>query len=203
VVVVGSIDRRDPLACRGAPVRARPRDDQPMARWPISDESARAMYAGGRADDTARWYARWWGRVFALGLFPRRWVTLEVPGRVTGEVRSVPLGMADHGGRWYLVSMLGECNWVRNARANDGRVVLRRRHRVRCRLVEVPPAERAPILRRYVDKVPGGRPHVQVAKGAPLAEFASIADCHPVFAVLRDSPAGTVPWSTRRFPVRR
>lgn len=174
-----------------------------MARWPISDERARAMYAGGRGDQTARWYARWWGRVFALGLFPRRWVTLEVPGRVTGRVQRVPLGMADHDGRWHLVSMLGECNWVRNARANDGYVVLRRRRRVRCRLVEVPPADRGPILRRYVEKVPGGRPHIPVPNGAPLAEFTAIADRYPVFAVLRETSAGSVPWSTRRMPLAR
>ncbi|MDY7102983.1 MAG: nitroreductase/quinone reductase family protein [Actinomycetota bacterium] len=171
-----------------------------MARWPISDDDARAMYAGGRADDTARWYARLWGRIFAIGLFPRRWVTLEVPGRVTGRLQRVPLGMADENGRWYLVSMLGECNWVRNTRANQGHVVLRRRRAVNCRLVEVPPSERAPMLRRYVAKVPGGRPHIPVPKGAPLAEFAAVADRFPVFAVLRETSTGMAAWSTRRSP---
>jgi hypothetical protein len=54
-----------------------------------------------------------------------------------------------------------------------------------CRLVEVPVDERAPILRRYLDKVPGGRPHIPVEPGAPLAEFEAIAASYPVFEVLR------------------
>lgn len=154
-----------------------------MARWPISDHAAREMYAGGSGNADARWYARWWGRVFGAGLFPRRWVRLEVPGRTTGRMTSFPLGMADVDGRWYLVSMLGECNWVANVRAAEGCAVLRRRRRRRVCLTEVPPAQRAPILRRYVDKVPGGRPHVAVPRGAPLAQFAAVAPDHPVFEV--------------------
>lgn len=159
-----------------------------MARWPISDRDARTMYAGGRGDETARWHARFWGRLFSAGLLPRRWVVLEVVGRKSGRTTSFPLGMADVDGRWYLVSMLGECHWVANVRAADGHAVLRRRRARAVRLVEVPTVDRAPILRRYIDKVPGGRPHIPVAKGAPLAEFAAVADRHPVFEVL-DAPA--------------
>ena len=155
-----------------------------MPRWSISDEAAREMYTGGRGNETARWYARLWNRVFAMGVLPRRWVTLEVRGRRSGRTTSFPLGMADVDGRWYLVSMLGECSWVANVRAADGEVVLRRRRRRRVRLVEVPVERRAPILQRYLDKVPGGRPHIAVPRGAPVGEFARIAGDHPVFEVL-------------------
>ena len=80
----------------------------------ISDKALRAMYAGGRGNATARRYARTWAAVLGAGLAPRRWVTLEVPGRRTGRTTRFPLGMADWRGAWYLVSMLGEdCNWVR------------------------------------------------------------------------------------------
>jgi deazaflavin-dependent oxidoreductase (nitroreductase family) len=142
------------------------------------------MYAGGRADETARWYARLWTRIFRTGLLPRRWVVLEVTGRRSGQTRSFPLGMADVDGRWYLVSMLGECNWVANVRAAGGQVVVRRHRRRAARLAEVPVAERAAILRRYVEKVPGARPHVPVARNATLAEFAAVADRYPVFEVV-------------------
>ena len=154
-----------------------------MPRWPISDEAAREMYAGGHGNETARWWARMWMRVFRLGLLPRRWVTLEVPGRKTGRTTLFPLGMADVDGHWYLVSMLGECSWVANVRAAGGDVVLRRRRRRPVHLVEVPDERRGPILRRYVGKVPGGRPHIPVRRGAPVAEFALIADRYPVFEV--------------------
>jgi deazaflavin-dependent oxidoreductase (nitroreductase family) len=151
-----------------------------------SDESLRRMYPGGRGDATARRYARWWARVFTLGLFPRRWVTLEVAGRKSGKPTRFPLGMADLDGEWYLVSMLGErCNWVRNVRAANGEVVLRRFLARRCRLVEVPVADRAPILKRYLQKVPGGRPHIPVSPSAPLADFEAIAPEFPVFRVTR------------------
>jgi hypothetical protein len=93
--------------------------------------------------------------------------------------------MADWDGRWYLVSMLGEdCNWVRNVRAASGRAVLRRRRPVACQLAEVPAAERPEIIRRYLQKVPGGRPHIPVSKDAPLPEFAAISPRYPVFRVI-------------------
>jgi hypothetical protein len=156
-----------------------------LPRWPVSDERARAMYAGGRGDSEARWFARLWGRTFALGLFPRRWVALEVPGRRSGVVRRVPLGMADVDGRWYLVSMLGECNWVRNVRAADGHAALRRRRARPVRLVELPDGPtRAVVLQRYVEKAPGARPHVPVPPDAPLERFAEVADRYPMFEVL-------------------
>ncbi|KKK07788.1 hypothetical protein LQ51_00640 [Micromonospora sp. HK10] len=149
------------------------------------------MYAGGRADATARRFARVWAVVLGAGLLPRRWVTLEVPGRRTGRRTRFPLGMADWQGEWYLVPMLGgDCNWVRNVRAAGGRATIRHGRARACRLVEVPVAERAPILKRYLQKVPGARPHMPVDRHAPLAEFAAIAPRYPAFRVVLDPGAG-------------
>jgi hypothetical protein len=154
--------------------------------WPFSDDDLRAMYVGGRGNATARRFARFWAAVQGLGLLPRRWVTLEVPGRTSGRTTSFPLGMADLDGKWYLVSMLGEhCHWVLNARAAGGRVVLRRGRRRAVQLVEVPVEQRAPVIKRYLEKVPGGRPHIPVDRHAPVADFESIAADHPVFRVDR------------------
>ena len=142
------------------------------------------MYAGGRGDTTARRFARLWATVFALGLAPKRWVTLEVVGRHSGQVVRFPLGMADWDGEWYLVSMLGEkCNWVKNVRAASGRATLRHRRAIACHLVEIPARERPPILRRYLDTVPGARPHVPIDRHAPVAEFVAISSRYPVFRV--------------------
>src|SRR5215469_2887816 len=129
-----------------------------MGNWPFSDATLRAMYRGGKANATARRLSRLWATVFGWGLQPRRWVTLEVPGRSTGRTTRFPLGMAQADGQWYLVSMLGEdCNWVKNVRAAGGTVTLRRRHGEVCRLVEIPPPDRAPIIKRYLAQVPGAR----------------------------------------------
>jgi deazaflavin-dependent oxidoreductase (nitroreductase family) len=153
--------------------------------WLLTDERLRAMYKGGRGDRTARAFARLWAGVIAYGPLPPRWVTLEVAGRRTGKTARFPLGMADVGGQWYLVSMLGEgCHWVRNVRAARGDVMLRSRGRARrCRLVEVPVEQRAAILRRYVQKVPGARPHIPVDRHAPTTDFVGISSRYPVFRV--------------------
>ena len=37
-----------------------------MTRWPISDEAALVMYAGGHGNETARWWARLWTRVSSV-----------------------------------------------------------------------------------------------------------------------------------------
>ncbi|WP_422392112.1 nitroreductase/quinone reductase family protein [Nakamurella antarctica] len=142
------------------------------------------MYAGGHGNATARRFAQFWATVQSAGVVPKRWVTLEVVGRRTGRITRFPLGMADCNGNWYVVSMLGnDCNWVRNVRAAGGFVTIRHGRSMARRLVEVPVDERAPILRRYLQKVPGARPHMPVRPGAPLAEFELIASDYPVFRV--------------------
>jgi polyisoprenoid-binding protein YceI len=142
------------------------------------------MYAGGRGNATARRYARFWAAVFGAGVSPRRWITLEVAGRRTGRLTRFPLGMADWQGHWYLVSMLGAgCNWVRNVRAAGGLATIRHGRAQACRLVEVPADERAPILKRYLQQVPGARPHMAVDRRAPLPAFEAIAANYPTFRV--------------------
>jgi deazaflavin-dependent oxidoreductase (nitroreductase family) len=121
----------------------------------------------------------------AAGIGPERGQTLEVRGRSSGQPRTVPVVVADLGGRRYLVSMLGErAGWVANVRAAQGAATLiARRDREDVRLVEVPVEDRAPILRRYLQLAPGGRPHIPVDRHAPEAAFRDIAPDFPVFAV--------------------
>jgi F420H(2)-dependent quinone reductase len=169
-----------------------------MGTWPHSEERLRAMYAGGRGGQTAQRFSRLWATVFGLGLAPRRWVTLEVRGRRSGKIVRFPLGMADWDGQWYLVPMLGgQCNWVLNVRAAGGRAVLRHRRRVACRLAEVPVSQRAVLIRRYLQQVPGARPHIAVGLHAELAEFEAIAPLYPVFQVVPYDPRQNL-----RLPVR-
>jgi deazaflavin-dependent oxidoreductase (nitroreductase family) len=169
-----------------------------MGRWPYSNDDLRAMYAGGRGNATARRFARFWAAVLGTGLAPGRWVTLEVPGRRTGRLTRFPLGMADWQGNWYLVSMLGQnCNWVRNVRAAGGRATIRHGRARPCHLVEVPAEERAPILKRYLRKVPGARPHLPVDRHAPLTEFEAIAADYPAFRVDIESLPNHAPEESR------
>lgn len=172
-----------------------------MNSWPISGERLRAMYAGGRADATARRLARLWAAIFRLGLMPRRWVTLEVTGRRSGRTTRFPLGMARLDGHWYLVSMLGEgCNWVQNVRAAHGLVTLRHGSAMRCLLQEVPIDERSPVLKRYLRQVPGARPHIPVSRDADVTDFDAIASRYPVFLVTpgASSKSRALPSGSRR-----
>lgn len=157
-----------------------------MRLWPIhTDDELRHMYQGNRGNETARKYARFWAAAFSLGVMPRRWVTLEVVGRNSGQLTRFPLGMATQGGRSYLVSMLGDdCNWVKNVRAANGEVVIRHRRARPCRLVEVDASQRAPLIKLYLEQVPGARPHIRIDRRANVSEFESVASSTPVFRVL-------------------
>jgi deazaflavin-dependent oxidoreductase (nitroreductase family) len=111
--------------------------------------------------------------------------TLEVTGRKSGRTISLPVVLAIVDGQRYLVSMLGDnVNWVQNVRAAGGKAVLRSGRREPVQLEEVPADQRAPILRAYLQRAPGARPHVPVNKDAPLAEFQRVATGFPVFRVV-------------------
>ena len=175
-----------------------------MASWPFSDDRLREMYAAGRADATARRLARMWASVFSLGLAPARWVTLEVAGRKSGQPTRFPLGMADLDGQWFLVPMLGgQCNWVQNVRAAHGRAVIRHSRAMACTLTEIPVGDRPPVLKRYLQKVPGARPHIPVNPDAEITEFAAVAARYPVFLVAPDLPRSEHGAGTQRKPSGR
>ena len=126
-------------------------------------------------------------QVHALGVLPNYAVTLEVVGRRSGRALAFPLVMVVGGGERYLVSMLGtEVEWVRNLRAAHGRALLRHGRRESVLLEEVPVEQRAPLLKAYLRRAPGARPHMPVDKDAPLEEFAAIAPRIPVFRVVVD-----------------
>jgi deazaflavin-dependent oxidoreductase (nitroreductase family) len=156
------------------------------------DYSRRTRY---RPPPAAYLRAQWLGPLLAgLGLVPRYVVILEVAGRRSGLIRRTTLVQVRHEGEHYVVALAGESEWVRNVRAAGGRVVLARRHRRAATLVEVPPADRAPVLRAYLLRAGRrfGTPAVTsearyyfgVSAHPSLAELASVADHYPGFRVL-------------------
>src|SRR5215213_8235262 len=79
---------------------AGPRDDFPARE--LLTKAERWLYPGGRPSRLGRLLNRGWAIVHASGLLPRRYVTLEVPGRRTGRLRKFPLVVADYQGDRYL-----------------------------------------------------------------------------------------------------
>jgi hypothetical protein len=145
----------------------------------------RWLYRGQRPNRLAKILNRAWAALGSSGVASNYLVTLEVTGRKSGRVISLPVVIALVDGQRYLVSMLGEdVAWVRNTRAAGGKVVLRHGRREEVRLEEVPAGQRAPILKAYLQRAPGARPHIPVDKDAPLPEFEKVAAAFPVFRVL-------------------
>jgi deazaflavin-dependent oxidoreductase (nitroreductase family) len=128
--------------------------------------------------------------VASLGVAPNYFVALEVTGRKSGRTISLPVVLAIVDGQRYLVSMLGEnAQWVQNVRAAGGKAVLRSGGREEVQLEEVPAGQRAPILKAYLRRAPGARPHVPVNKDAALAEFQRVAAEFPVFRLASNKTA--------------
>src|SRR5437867_9414182 len=144
----------------------------------------RWLYRGQRPNWIARIMNRASAAVASSGIASNYLVTLEVTGRKSGRIFSLPLVMAVVDGQRYLVSMLGDnVQWVHNVRAAGGKAVLRHGRLEEIRLEEVPAGQRAPILKAYLQRAPGARPHVPVNKDAALSEFEKIAAAFPVFRV--------------------
>src|SRR5260370_41789654 len=100
-----------------------------------SGDFTRWLYRGQRPHRIARILNRACAFVSSSGLTPNYLVTLEVVGRKSGQMVSLPVVIAVFNGQRYLVSMLGEwANWVQNVRAAGGRAVLHSAGRERVRL---------------------------------------------------------------------
>lgn len=144
--------------------------------------------------------ARWYRRLnkagvllTSLGLTPRGVVTLEVRGRTSGKVRRVPVLVTRHNSDDYLVALAGEAQWVRNVRAADGRVVIRRRRARKAHLEEIPTDDRAEIIAAYLDagRVRGGedtrsyqaRYYFGLSADPSIDEIDAVVEHYPIFRI--------------------
>ncbi|UJW34629.1 nitroreductase family deazaflavin-dependent oxidoreductase [Saccharothrix sp. AJ9571] len=112
---------------------------------------------------------------------------LTVVGRKSGRPRSTPVTPYEVDGERYLLGGYPGADWVRNARvAGEGTLAHGRRKR-RVRLIEVPVADRGPMLRAFPEKVPNGVDMMvkagAVTEGSP-EEFEAKADRFAVFRVV-------------------
>ena len=145
----------------------------------------RLFYRDGRPNIAGRVFGDFWTLAGGLGLTPSYLVALETTGYRTGRARSIPVVIGEFEGERYIVSMLGERSpWVRNVRAAEGRAIIRHGRRREIRLVEIPPAERAPLIKAYLRRAVGARPHIPVDHSAPVEAFEEIAADYPVFRIL-------------------
>jgi deazaflavin-dependent oxidoreductase (nitroreductase family) len=111
-------------------------------------------------------------------------------GRRRVKPRTTPVSTLTVGGQRYVIGGHAAGDWVRNARAaGEGELAYGRR-RERVRLVDLPEAERGPVLREFPTQVPHGVSMFMktgvVAEPTPDG-FAAAA---PRVAVFRIQPLG-------------
>jgi deazaflavin-dependent oxidoreductase (nitroreductase family) len=129
------------------------------------------------------------GALVGLGIGPSHMRVLEVRGRKSGKLYSLPVDLLSAGGTLYLVAPRGYTEWVRNAEV-AGAITLRRGSRAeRYRLRALSEAEKPPILKAYLD---GFRREVQryfpVPAGSPPEAFAPHAPRYPAFELTPERP---------------
>ena len=132
-----------------------------------------------------RLFNRAFGSLVCLGLGFEHTYLLEVRGRKSGKIYSMPVDLLTENGKQYLVAPRGYTQWVRNAEV-AGEVRLRKGRQVQAfRLQTLSEAERPPILKAYLDRF---RREVQrffpMPAGSPVEVFAPLAHRYPAFELL-------------------
>ncbi len=111
---------------------------------------------------------------------------LEVRGRSSGLPRRTPVNLLRLDGHEYLVSPRGETQWVRNIRADSGRLALLLGRRRDERLAaELEGDDKLPVLRAYLRKwkMEAGAFFDGVSADSDDGELRRVAPAHPVFVL--------------------
>jgi deazaflavin-dependent oxidoreductase (nitroreductase family) len=143
----------------------------------------------------ARAVNRFYGWLTRLGLSMPYSFLLSVPGRKTGETRSVPVNLLRQNGRLFLVATRGHTQWARNAQASGKITLIRGRLRTEFSLRVVPESDKPAVLKSYLSRYQwmAGR-FFPVRAGSPLAAFESIAARYPVYELIQmrsENPPGS------------
>lgn len=120
-----------------------------------------------------------------LGVGARGGRILHVRGRRSGEWRTVPVNPLTLDGQRYLVAPRGQTEWVRNLRAaGTGRLQLGRRTED-FTATELADADKAPIIRAYLDKwaAETQRFFGDLTAASTDDEIAAVAPGFPVFRI--------------------
>jgi deazaflavin-dependent oxidoreductase (nitroreductase family) len=122
------------------------------------------------------------GFLVGLGLSPSYNYLLEVRGRKSGKLHSIPVNLVELKGKQFLVAPRGRTQWVRNAEA-AGEVTLKKRGmRHKFRLRPLVDSEKPELLKAYLTRhrIAVHR-FFPVPPEAPVEGFAKIAADYPAF----------------------
>jgi deazaflavin-dependent oxidoreductase (nitroreductase family) len=127
-----------------------------------------------------RWMVRANAALLRRGLKVGSQWLLTVRGRTSGLPRSTPISIATIDGERYIVAAFADAAWVANVRAAGRGMVTRGGATHDVSLIELPVAERAPILRAFLEQVRGG---VRFFGSQTPDEIVAAAERYPVFRV--------------------
>ncbi|MGZ5784054.1 MAG: hypothetical protein ACXWI3_11945 [Croceibacterium sp.] len=155
-----------------------------LRRDPAEQGSLRFFYRNWRPTRLAKVWNGAFAWLTGLGLLPRVLLTLQVKSRLSNRLYSTVLAVGNYAGERYLVSMLGDgSNWVQDVRAAQGNAFIKQGRSRPVMLTEIPPGERAPILKAWCEVATSGRKHLPVRHDAPVPAFQAIAADYPVFRI--------------------
>lgn len=140
-----------------------------------------------KPDRVERLFNSFVGALLRLGLGPAHMRLLEVRGRKTGALHSIPVDLLERGGALFLVAPRGRTQWVRNAEA-QGNVTLRRGGQItRYRLRPLSDVEKPEVLKTYLDRF---QREVQrffpVPAGSSADQFVALAERYPAFELTQE-----------------
>ena len=119
-----------------------------------------------------------------VGIVRGHFYVLEVKGRKTGKIISLPVDPITIGGQLYLVCPRGDSQWVRNVRALGEVTLIRALRRRGYTAREIPVDARPPILKAYLDSFAAEVQRLfPVPKGSAAEAFREAAPRYPVFAL--------------------
>lgn len=112
---------------------------------------------------------------------PRNAHVIMVRGRRSGKRYATPARVVEAPEGRYIVSAFGETNTIKNLRAAGVTTVIRGRRREDVRLVELPEADRVPMLRAYLKINPGVSEYFGATADSSDDALAQAAREHTVF----------------------
>jgi deazaflavin-dependent oxidoreductase (nitroreductase family) len=124
------------------------------------------------------WMQRHVGNRLSVRFQPSVISRLSVPGRSSGQWRTVPIAVLEHDDERYLVSYRGASDWAKNLEAAGHGRLITPKGTEEFGVVDVPLADRPPILEAYrakYEKMP--------TVGRVLRQLPDPAD-HPVYRIV-------------------
>ncbi len=132
-----------------------------------------------------RFFNRAFGILVGLGLGFSYNYLLQVRGRQSGRIYSMPIDLLELRGEKFLVAPRGRTQWVRNAEA-AGEVTLKKGSlRQKFRLRALDGDEKLEVLKAYLDTFKREvQRYFPVAAGSPAQAFTDLAQSYPAYELI-------------------